>query len=118
MGRLPKKQHVHSEALLECARTLLKSGHLVDTSVIVGDKTFKAHGLVLAAYSGYLKGVMTSENREMISKVVSLDDLKLTPTAFEVILDYMYNGVLNVIDQDLDHVEYAAAKLQVGIILK
>ena len=107
----PPKGGTHSETLLRCAQALFEGGHLVDTTVMTQGKTFKAHGLVLAAYSSYFKAILTSE--EGPTDVFVLDNLQLTSSAFKVILDYMYNGTLNVIEEDLKHVEHAAIQLQV-----
>ncbi len=65
---------------------------LTDFVVVVGEKEFKVHRVILAAHSPVFKKMFETEMREQKEGRVVLDDA--TPDVIEELLTYMYTGEL------------------------
>ncbi|XP_057324127.1 speckle-type POZ protein-like [Microplitis mediator] len=71
-----------------------------DVTVVVGDKEFQAHKLIMMARSPVFSAMFTHEMVEKKSKQVSITDI--TPEIFEKVLEYIYTDEVT----DLDDVAY------------
>lgn len=66
-----------------------KSGKFTDVTFIVGERTFKAHRLIIALRSEVLGTMLTGKMKEGSAKEVAIE---ADPEAFELSLDYIYEG--------------------------
>lgn len=69
---------------------LFRQDIITDFEVIVGDKTFRCHKVVLAAVSDYFQSMFTSRMKEAVENKSVLKDVE--PEVFESILDIVYDG--------------------------
>lgn len=72
--------------------TLLKTGYLSDISLLVGEKTFLAHKLILSARSSVFAAMFTHDSVEKQKSRVEIPDV--SPETFEAFLTYLYTGTL------------------------
>ena len=81
----------HFSKIVSACASFRKNDFLCDTLLLVGDKQFKAHSVVLAAASSFFKSVYEQyEHPEMYYIKLPGVDPELMP----IILDYMYTGKL------------------------
>jgi hypothetical protein len=68
-------------------KNLYLSEQLCDISFKVGNSTYEAHKIVLAASNTFLSGMIMSGMRESVQSVITI---KEDPKMFKYILDYIY----------------------------
>ncbi|XP_068182016.1 zinc finger and BTB domain-containing protein 3 [Antennarius striatus] len=92
----------HSQQLLSALRSQRQRGFLCDCTVLVGSSHFVAHRAVLASCSPFFhmfysdSPVVSGGNGT--SSSVTLDSDIVTPAAFGLLLDFVYEGVLHLDD--------------------
>lgn len=86
---------------------------LTDVIVEVGDETFHAHKVILAAASPYFKAMFTGGLREADMNRVKLQGL--SPTAMARLIHFMYTGRIRVTENTVCQLLPAATMLQVII---
>lgn len=93
----------HSQQLLSALRSQRQRGFLCDCTVLVGSSRFLAHRAVLASCSPFFHmfysdspGVSAGGNGSSSSSSVTLDSDIVTASAFGLLLDYVYEGVLQL----------------------
>ena len=91
-----------------------REGKLTDVKVRVGGEEFPAHRIVLAANSDFMNALFSSGMRDSDSDVVVLADV--TPRIFGAVLDYIYDGRVEVEENQLLAILEAAAKLQMALL--
>uniref|UniRef100_A0A2C9M758 BTB domain-containing protein n=1 Tax=Biomphalaria glabrata TaxID=6526 RepID=A0A2C9M758_BIOGL len=84
-----------------------------DIKVIVGDRKFECHRLILSAHSGYFRTEFNN-NEEQKHEIHLLG--KITSDVFELIHDTMYTGLCNVTDDNAIDLLTAADYLQISIL--
>ncbi|KAM6952009.1 zinc finger and BTB domain-containing protein 3 [Lycodopsis pacificus] len=91
----------HSQQLLSALRSQRQRGFLCDCSVVVGSSRFLAHRAVLASCSPFFHmfysdspGVLGGNGTG--SSAVTLDSDIVTSAAFALLLDFVYEGVLQL----------------------
>ena len=118
MSAIREVSKSHSEQLLSKMSELRDSQTLVDVSLKVGGKSFKAHRVVLAASSEYFCAMFTDGMRESCAAEIELKDSSLTAEAFQVILDFVYKSELNVKEENVFEVLGAADHLQMTSVIE
>eukprot|EP00966_Prymnesium_polylepis_P123645 2858839-Prymnesium_polylepis.1 len=90
--------------------SIWRSAEMCDAEVIVAGKSFRAHRVILAAGSAYMRGVFNSGMKESQSSVVTLPDM--SAAVFEAVLEWCYAGSAKVPETILVDVLTAAVRLQ------
>lgn len=95
----------HSEQLLASLRSQRLQGFLCDCTITVGPTRFLAHRAVLAScspffhmfYSEHPVGSTSAVNGGSEADTVTINGDIVTPPAFGLLLDFMYEGVLQLV---------------------
>ncbi|XP_061642868.1 zinc finger and BTB domain-containing protein 3 [Phyllopteryx taeniolatus] len=90
----------HSQQLLSALRSQRQRGFLCDCTVLVGSSSFLAHRAVLASCSPFFhmfySDSVGSTSANSSSRSVTLDSDIVTAAAFSLLLDFVYEGVLQL----------------------
>lgn len=95
---------------------LYTSGAHSDTTIIVGEKTFKCHRVILCAISPYFDAMFSSGMKESLSGVVRIEGTE--SCVFEAILEYIYKGTDTVTEEKAEAILKAACLLQMECLQK
>lgn len=90
---------------------LRKSNELCDISLIISDKVFRAHKIVLISASPYFEAMFLSGLAESHKNSVILQDIE--PEAFEAILDMIYDGKILITVATVQSILCAASIFQI-----
>lgn len=107
---LYKPRDHFSDIFVRLAR-LRKSNQLCDISILILDKVFRAHKVVLISASRYFEAMFLSGLAESHKDSVVLKDIE--PEAFEAILDMMYDGKITITVDTVQSILCAASIFQI-----
>ena len=96
---LSSKPSSHVQQLNRRAVTLQKNDHFCDVTVMVRDKCFKAHKVLLAASSPFFWNLLTSGMRESNENVIKVELEEATEAVIEDVLLYIYTGEVFITDE-------------------
>ncbi|KAG9295684.1 hypothetical protein G9A89_003002 [Geosiphon pyriformis] len=87
-------------ALSHDFENLLNNRNFSDVRILVGKapnaRTFQAHSQILTARSLYFAGVLSNDSIKRENNNIILANPNISPTIFEVILRYIYNGEISL----------------------
>ena len=103
--------------LLGGIQALWKSDALLDYTIIVEDKSFRVHRVVMAAVSDFFKVMLQGNMQE--SQLSSVELRGVTVVGLEPLLQYIYtDGPLNLTRENVLDVLAAASHLQVRMVME
>ena len=96
--------------LVQGLAVLWRGGRLCDVTIVVQERGFRAHRVILAAISEPMRALFESGLSDGNSPSVKLDELDAN--VFEPLLEHCYTGVCSFPESLLSPVMQAAARLQ------
>lgn len=95
LKNIPFEQVGHFAQLGDFVRDLHANEKICDVTVHIGTKQYTAHRISLACYSDYFAEVFYNQkNKQNIPLNIRLNGI--APASFEVLLEYIYSGVLPI----------------------
>lgn len=99
-------------SILESFRDFLSTGEMVDVTLACEGKSLKAHKVILAACSPFFQSLL-SEN-PCKHPIMILTDVKYKE--LQAVIDFMYNGEINVSEEHLEPLIKAAEALKIKVL--
>uniref|UniRef100_A0A0K8SF21 Longitudinals lacking protein n=1 Tax=Lygus hesperus TaxID=30085 RepID=A0A0K8SF21_LYGHE len=99
----------HQSTLISVFETLLESGSLIDCTLCAEGQLLKAHKVVLSACSPIFESMLCIQEDK--HPIIFLKDVKFIE--LKAMLDYMYKGEVNILQDQLDSFLRTAAALQI-----
>uniref|UniRef100_A0A8C5VE36 Intracisternal A particle-promoted polypeptide n=1 Tax=Microcebus murinus TaxID=30608 RepID=A0A8C5VE36_MICMU len=106
----PFSSDKHAQLILAQINKMRNGQHFCDVQLQVGKETFKVHRLVLAASSPYFAALFTGGMKESSKDVVQI--LGIEPGIFQILLDFIYTGIVNIGVNNVQELIVAADMLQ------
>nr|XP_010345712.1 actin-binding protein IPP isoform X2 [Saimiri boliviensis boliviensis] len=106
----PFSSDKHAQLILAQINKMRSGQHFCDVQLQVGKETFKAHRLVLAASSPYFAALFTGGMKESSKDVVPI--LGIEAAIFQILLDFIYTGIVNIGVNNVQELIVAADMLQ------
>lgn len=103
------KWNDHHNSFFSIMKDLCESEVLTDVTLACGGQVFETHKLMLCACSTFFRSILTK--RPDRHPIVFLKDVD--PKQLEQLLQYMYQGEINVLQEDLSPLIETARALQV-----
>ncbi|XP_045853382.1 actin-binding protein IPP isoform X5 [Meles meles] len=109
-GNNPFSSDKHAQLILAQINKMRNGEHFCDVQLQVGKETFKVHRLVLAASSPYFAALFTGGMKESSKDVVQI--LGIEAGIFQILLDFIYTGIVNIGVNNVQELIVAADMLQ------
>ncbi|XP_025712575.1 actin-binding protein IPP isoform X3 [Callorhinus ursinus] len=109
-GDSPFSSDKHAQLILAQINKMRNGEHFCDVQLQVGKETFKVHRLVLAASSPYFAALFTGGMKESSKDVVQI--LGIEAGIFQILLDFIYTGIVNIGVNNVQELIVAADMLQ------
>ncbi|XP_072580218.1 actin-binding protein IPP isoform X2 [Vulpes vulpes] len=109
-GDSPFSSDKHAQLILAQVNKMRNGEHFCDVQLQVGKETFKVHRLVLAASSPYFAALFTGGMKESSKDVVQI--LGIEAGIFQILLDFIYTGIVNIGVNNVQELIVAADMLQ------
>ncbi|KAL9953960.1 hypothetical protein ACROYT_G041442 [Oculina patagonica] len=87
------------EELVERLNILRRNESFCDVKVIVKDKEFNAHKVVLAAASPFFLTLLASDMKESKEQLIKIELEEATESVMEAVLQYIYTGNVSVTEE-------------------
>ena len=100
----------HAQLILAQMNKMRSGQHFCDVQLQVGKETFQVHRLVLAASSPYFAALFTGGMKESSKDVVQI--LGVEAGIFQLLLYFIYTGVVNIAVTNVQELIVAADMLQ------
>ncbi|KAF6109205.1 intracisternal A particle-promoted polypeptide [Phyllostomus discolor] len=100
----------HAQLILAQINKMRNGQHFCDVQLQVGKETFKVHRLILAASSPYFAALFTGGMKESSKDVVQI--LGIEAGIFQILLDFIYTGIVNISVNNVQELIVAADMLQ------
>ncbi|XP_036895389.1 actin-binding protein IPP isoform X2 [Sturnira hondurensis] len=100
----------HAQLILAQINKMRNGQHFCDVQLQVGKETFQVHRLVLAASSPYFAALFTGGMKESSKDVVQI--LGIEAGIFQILLDFIYTGIVNISVNNVQELIVAADMLQ------
>ncbi|VDI67343.1 kelch-like protein 1/4/5 [Mytilus galloprovincialis] len=118
LGRLkniPAQQVSHFAHLGDYVRHLQANERICDVTVHIGTVKYAAHRICLACYSDYFADIFYSRGeKQRVPLTVRLKGIK--PIAFEILLKYIYTGILDVYPDVVGDLMTMAESLRIPMV--
>ncbi|XP_029805010.1 actin-binding protein IPP isoform X5 [Suricata suricatta] len=109
-GDNPFLSDKHAQLILAQINKMRNGEHFCDVQLQVGKETFKVHRLILAASSPYFAALFTGGMKESSKDVVQI--LGIDAGIFQILLDFIYTGIVNIGVNNVQELIVAADMLQ------
>ena len=96
---LSSEPSTHVKHLLERVETQRRNDHFCDVTVLVKDKYFKAHKVLLTASSPFFRKLLSSGMKESNEDVIKIELDEATEDVMEDVLSYIYTGDVSITDK-------------------
>ena len=103
------KWNDHHNSFFSIMQELYTSESLTDVTLACGGQVFEAHKIILCVCSSFFRSILN--RRRDKAPIVFLKDIH--PKHLEQLIQYMYNGEINVLQEDLAPLIEAARALQI-----
>ena len=103
------KWNDHHNSFFSIMQDFCATEMLTDVTLACGNEVFETHKLMLCVCSTFFRQILT--RRPDKHPIVFLKDVN--PRHLEMLLQYMYNGEINVLQEDLGPLIETARSLQV-----
>ena len=103
--------NVHTDVLLKGFNSLREANELVDVTLNVNGRHYKAHKVVLSACSDYFRAMFTENMVESGQNFVTLHEM--SDEGFQALFQYIYTSKLQLSTGNVQEVLSAASYLQV-----
>lgn len=90
---------------------MLASGQHSDVTVVVGEKHFQCHKVILGAVSPYFEAMFSHDMRENLDSLVTLHDMD--QEIFENVVQYIYTGKNVICELNVEKVFQASSLMQI-----
>lgn len=105
----------HPNVLLTGLQSLREQELLFDITIIVDNKSFKAHKTVLAACSDYFRAMFTEPMLESRQNEIKLNGV--TAKGFQILLDYFYTSQIELTPSNVQDILSTASHIQVQTVV-
>ncbi|XP_069046087.1 kelch-like protein 35 [Lepisosteus oculatus] len=106
----------HAEQILQILNAYRHSGTFTDVVLQVGGHEFPCHRATLSASSLYFRTMFHSQLRESCQSLVVLHDI--SPATMETLLNFMYEGKVDVHEDNVEDIFKAADLLGISVLSK
>ena len=103
----------YKSSLVDAFESLRTDDDFVDVTLGCGGRKFKAHKLLLSACSSYFRELLRGNPCQHPIIIVR----ETLPSDLEAILEFIYNGEVNVEENQLDSFLKAAGALQIKVYM-
>lgn len=107
---------LHTETVLTGLKDLRENECLCDVDLIVEEKRFSVHRVILASCSPYFRSMFTSEMKESRQNAIELHGI--SAIGLQAVLDFIYTSSLCLTVQNIQDILSAANHLQILSVLK
>ena len=102
----------YQEELLRGVDELRSKNTLCDMTIVVGNKEFRVHKIILVAGSPFFRGLFTNDMKEARSASIALE--KVSVSIMEDLLRFMYTGEVELTNQNVQELLVAADYLLIA----